>query len=279
MTSEIHSMVLNYYEHLNVPQSATAEVIEKALESLRVSEEARLNNPLTMQSARQVINEIIPEIRRHLLSGEQARAEYDQQLLAAQQRMAHRDELADDEGLDDPLRQPRLDVEGTRRIASFLQPGRRRGTEEAQEQPQVGLGRRERGPDPGHATVAQLRLQRGRERRGGRFGSDLHAVDAEGVPGGLQLERAVGTEQLQHRLLQRVQAGKISDQLVGTQQTERSPPQLEVRAPSLCEGVDREFFRDGRVKSNFLCNIGYGDPKALHPRGPRLSFDQACRTI
>jgi len=45
------------------------------------------------------------------------------------------------------------------------------------------------------------------------------------------------------------------------------------------EGVDREFFRDGRVKSNFLCNIGYGDPKALHPRRPRLSFDQACRTI
>jgi len=45
------------------------------------------------------------------------------------------------------------------------------------------------------------------------------------------------------------------------------------------EGVDREFFPDGRMKSNFLCNIGYGDPKALHPRGPRLSFDQACQTI
>ncbi|HLY04861.1 MAG TPA: malonic semialdehyde reductase [Rhizomicrobium sp.] len=45
------------------------------------------------------------------------------------------------------------------------------------------------------------------------------------------------------------------------------------------EGVDREFFGDGRVKSNFLCNIGYGDPGALHPRGPRLSFDQACRII
>jgi 3-hydroxypropanoate dehydrogenase len=44
-------------------------------------------------------------------------------------------------------------------------------------------------------------------------------------------------------------------------------------------GVDREFFPEGRVKSNFLCNIGYGDPARLHPRGPRLSFDQACRII
>jgi 3-hydroxypropanoate dehydrogenase len=45
------------------------------------------------------------------------------------------------------------------------------------------------------------------------------------------------------------------------------------------DGVDREFFPDGRVKSNFLCNIGYGDPARLYPRGPRLSFDQACRII
>ena len=45
------------------------------------------------------------------------------------------------------------------------------------------------------------------------------------------------------------------------------------------EGVDREFFPEGRVKSNFLCNIGHGDASALHPRGPRLSFDQACRII
>jgi 3-hydroxypropanoate dehydrogenase len=45
------------------------------------------------------------------------------------------------------------------------------------------------------------------------------------------------------------------------------------------KGVDREFFPEGRVKSNFLCNIGYGDPAGLYPRGPRLSFDQACRII
>ena len=41
--------------------------------------------------------------------------------------------------------------------------------------------------------------------------------------------------------------------------------------------VDAEFFPDGRFKSNFLVNLGYGDPAKLHPRLPRLDFDQACR--
>jgi len=41
--------------------------------------------------------------------------------------------------------------------------------------------------------------------------------------------------------------------------------------------VDAEFFPDGTVKSNFLCNLGYGDPAKLHPRNPRLAFDEACR--
>ena len=40
--------------------------------------------------------------------------------------------------------------------------------------------------------------------------------------------------------------------------------------------VDAAFFPDGRFKSNFLCNIGYGDAAKLYPRGPRLSFDEAC---
>ena len=40
--------------------------------------------------------------------------------------------------------------------------------------------------------------------------------------------------------------------------------------------VDREFFPGGRVKSNFICNIGYGDPAALFPRSPRLEFAEAC---
>lgn len=45
------------------------------------------------------------------------------------------------------------------------------------------------------------------------------------------------------------------------------------------EGVDREFFAGTTVRSNFLCNIGYGDPTTLHPRAPRLSFDEACRIV
>lgn len=41
--------------------------------------------------------------------------------------------------------------------------------------------------------------------------------------------------------------------------------------------LDAAFFPDGKWKSNFLCNLGYGDPSRLHPRAPRLSFDEACR--
>jgi len=41
--------------------------------------------------------------------------------------------------------------------------------------------------------------------------------------------------------------------------------------------VDAAFFPDGRWKSNFLCNIGRGDPKSLFPRNPRLAFEEACR--
>ena len=43
--------------------------------------------------------------------------------------------------------------------------------------------------------------------------------------------------------------------------------------------VDRTFFPDGRVKSNFLCNLGHGDEVGLHPRSPRLDFDDACRVL
>jgi 3-hydroxypropanoate dehydrogenase len=39
--------------------------------------------------------------------------------------------------------------------------------------------------------------------------------------------------------------------------------------------VDREFFPDGRIKSNFLCNLGYAAPDAtMRPRGARLDFDE-----
>jgi 3-hydroxypropanoate dehydrogenase len=43
--------------------------------------------------------------------------------------------------------------------------------------------------------------------------------------------------------------------------------------------VDREFFPDGRLKSNFLCNLGYADPAGMRPRNPRLDFDDACRIL
>jgi len=41
--------------------------------------------------------------------------------------------------------------------------------------------------------------------------------------------------------------------------------------------VDAAFFPDGKWKSNFLCNLGYGDPASVKPRNPRLSFEEACR--
>jgi len=43
--------------------------------------------------------------------------------------------------------------------------------------------------------------------------------------------------------------------------------------------VDAEFFPDGKIKSNFLCNLGVGDPTKLFPRSPRLSFEQACTIL
>ncbi|MEO1320069.1 MAG: malonic semialdehyde reductase [Pseudomonadota bacterium] len=42
-------------------------------------------------------------------------------------------------------------------------------------------------------------------------------------------------------------------------------------------GVNNEFFPDGQFRVNFLCNLGYGDASTLHPRLPRLDFDDACR--
>ncbi len=41
--------------------------------------------------------------------------------------------------------------------------------------------------------------------------------------------------------------------------------------------VDELFFADTGWKSNFLVNIGYGDPSGLFQRLPRLHFDDACR--
>src|SRR6516162_8573752 len=43
--------------------------------------------------------------------------------------------------------------------------------------------------------------------------------------------------------------------------------------------VDAAFFTGTTVKSNFLCNLGHGDPAKLYPRNPRLSFDEACTVL
>ena len=40
--------------------------------------------------------------------------------------------------------------------------------------------------------------------------------------------------------------------------------------------VNRQFFPDGHVRVNFLCNLGYGDSSKVFPRLPRLPFDDAC---
>jgi 3-hydroxypropanoate dehydrogenase len=43
--------------------------------------------------------------------------------------------------------------------------------------------------------------------------------------------------------------------------------------------VDAEFFSGTSVKSNFLCNLGYGHASKLFPRNPRLDFDEACKLL
>lgn len=43
--------------------------------------------------------------------------------------------------------------------------------------------------------------------------------------------------------------------------------------------IDKTFFKDSSWKANFICTIGYGDDSRLHPRDPRLSFEEACRLV
>ena len=43
--------------------------------------------------------------------------------------------------------------------------------------------------------------------------------------------------------------------------------------------VDAEFFPDRRVRSNFLCNVGHGDPGKVLAKLPRLDFDEACTLL
>jgi 3-hydroxypropanoate dehydrogenase len=46
-----------------------------------------------------------------------------------------------------------------------------------------------------------------------------------------------------------------------------------------CSDCEQEFIPAGHVKSNFLCNLGYGDPSKLFPRLPRLAFEEACTLL
>lgn len=43
--------------------------------------------------------------------------------------------------------------------------------------------------------------------------------------------------------------------------------------------VDAAFFAGTQWKSNFLCNLGYGDATKLFPRSPRLAFEDACQIV
>jgi len=43
--------------------------------------------------------------------------------------------------------------------------------------------------------------------------------------------------------------------------------------------VDAAFFPDGRFKSNFLINLGHGDPSKIFPRNPRFEFDEVCKVM
>ena len=44
-------------------------------------------------------------------------------------------------------------------------------------------------------------------------------------------------------------------------------------------GVDAEFLGGTSWRSNFLCNLGYGDPASLFPRSPRFAFDEVCQVL
>ncbi len=43
--------------------------------------------------------------------------------------------------------------------------------------------------------------------------------------------------------------------------------------------VDAEFFAGTKVRSNFLINIGFGEPAKLYPRGPRFAFEDMATII
>lgn len=45
------------------------------------------------------------------------------------------------------------------------------------------------------------------------------------------------------------------------------------------DGLDAEFFAGTSIRSNFLCNIGYGKPESLRPRSPRFAFEEMAEIL
>jgi 3-hydroxypropanoate dehydrogenase len=43
--------------------------------------------------------------------------------------------------------------------------------------------------------------------------------------------------------------------------------------------LDEAFFKGTSWRSNFICNLGHGDSTKQYARGPRLSFEEACRIV
>ena len=43
--------------------------------------------------------------------------------------------------------------------------------------------------------------------------------------------------------------------------------------------VDAAFFGGTSVRSNFLCNLGYGEAEKLYPRGPRFTPEEVCQVV
>jgi 3-hydroxypropanoate dehydrogenase len=49
--------------------------------------------------------------------------------------------------------------------------------------------------------------------------------------------------------------------------------------PADVEAAAEDVMPMGCIKSNFLCNLGYGDPAGVYPRSPRLEFDEVCQLL
>jgi len=43
--------------------------------------------------------------------------------------------------------------------------------------------------------------------------------------------------------------------------------------------MDATFFANAEIRSNFLCNLGYGDATKLFPRSPRFEYAEVCQIL